>query len=772
MSIASLVAKVADEFLEQLTRGEAPDVADYARRYPQVASVLPQVLPAVQMIHQMAPVVGAPVVPPIVADALGEFHLRREIGRGGMGIVYEAEQTSLGRRVALKVLPATADVDAKQLARFQIETQVAAALHHPHIVPIFAVGCDRGVHYYAMQLIEGRCLAEMLRDPRPPRGPKAGADQGDDPEPQAAPRSSPFLPRDAARLTVQAATALEHAHGLGVLHRDIKPGNLLVDDRGHLWVTDFGLARFQGVGDLTLSGDLLGTVRYMSPEQAAGGRILDPRTDVYSLGATLYELLTGRPAFDGTDRQELLRQIAHVDPTPPRKLDPTIPRDLETIVEKAMAKEPHRRYATAGELADDLERFLADRPILARRPGLAERAGRWTQRHRRATAAAAALVVLAALASAGGMALLWKQQQLTLAALQSAQEARRRERQALLFTFAASDLVAERALRKVAAPGPSSGPDQDRQDQEFCRKALGYYEEIAGRYVGDNAMRAIAAAAYHRVGFIRMILKEPDAEQALRRSIALYRELLADSPGSADLRSALALNYNDLICLLQTTGQSEAALECFPPLLALRRGLAADFPAEKSNRISLAYLQAGYSRLLEDAGRPHEAEEVRRQLQDSYFLSLRQEPGDHRSRNNLAWLLASRPDAPPYDPARAVGLAKEAVALAPLEGNYWNTLGVAHYRAGDANAAAAALEESMRLRSGGDPYDWLFLAMARWRLGNPVEARRWFDRSGTWIDSQASRDQELLRFRIEAAHLLKSDESSASKTVGDRHLIK
>ena len=148
---------------------------------------------------------------------------------------------------------------------------------------------------------------------------------------QTSPRS-PFSPRAAARLAMQAAEALEHAHGLGVLHRDIKPGNLLVDGRGHLWVADFGLARFQGAGDLTQSGDLLGTLRYMSPEQAAGGRILDPRTDVYSLGATLYELLTARPAFDGADRQELLRQITHVEPPPPRKLDPAIPHDLETIV--------------------------------------------------------------------------------------------------------------------------------------------------------------------------------------------------------------------------------------------------------------------------------------------------------------------------------------------------------------------------------------------------------------------------------------------------------
>jgi eukaryotic-like serine/threonine-protein kinase len=770
-SIASLVAKVADEFLDQLTRGQAPDVADYARRYPQIASVLPQVLPAVRMIHEMAPGAVAPLADLAMTEPLGEFRLLREIGRGGMGVVYEAEQASLGRRVALKVLGAIAGVDAKQLARFQIEAQVAAVLNHPHIVPIFAVGCDRGVHYYAMQLIDGRCLAELLYDSGTRPGSSAASDQPTD---QAAPPTPgrPFSPRAAARLAMQAAEALEHAHGLGVLHRDIKPGNLLVDGHGHLWVADFGLARFQGAGDLTLSGDLLGTLRYMSPEQAAGGRVLDPRTDVYSLGATLYELLTGRPAFNGTDRQELLHQIVHIEPPPPRKLDTTIQHDLETIVVKAMAKEPSQRYASARELADDLARFLTDRPILARRPGLAEQLGRWSQRHRRATASAAALLLLAALASVGGMALLWKEQQHTRQALRTAQSARRGERQALFFTFTASELIADRALRRLASPAPSRNPLEDRHDQEFCCKALGYYQEIAARFRDDLEMQSIVAAADHHIGFIRMILKETGAEDAHRRSIALYHRLLAASPHDLDLRLALALAYNDLILVLQTAGHSEAVLDCFPPFLALRRGVAVDFPAEQDNRISLAYYEAEYGRLLENAGRSREAEEVRRQIRDGYLKTIKSQPKDPAARNSLAWLLAIRPDAPPHDPIRAVGLAKEAVALAPTVGTYWNTLGVAHYRAGDLKAAAAALEVSMRLQSGGDAHDWLFLAMTRWRLGDPVAARRWYDRSLAWIEANAPFDQELLRFRAEAARLLEPEQPSARRAGGDRRLTK
>ena len=216
---------------------------------------------------------------------------------------------------------------------------------------------------------------------------------------------------------MQAAEALEHAHGLGVLHRDVKPANLLVDARGHLWVTDFGLARFQGNNELTLTGDLLGTLRYMSPEQALAKRgVVDHRTDIYSLGTTLFELLTLRPAFDGRDRQELLRQIALEEPTAPRRLDPSLPRDLETIVLKAMAKEPDGRYSAAEELADDLRRFLEDKPIRARRPTFPEQAAKWARRHRRPLMAAAVVLVLA---GAVGGALLWQEKRQTQKALQA-----------------------------------------------------------------------------------------------------------------------------------------------------------------------------------------------------------------------------------------------------------------------------------------------------------------------------------------------------------------
>jgi eukaryotic-like serine/threonine-protein kinase len=491
----------------------------------------------------------------------------------------------------------------------------------------------------------------------------------------------------------------------------------------------------------------------MSPEQAERGRIVDARTDIYSLGATLYELLTGQPAFDGSDRFEIIQQIAVTEPVAPRKLGPTIPRDLETICLKAMAKEPEQRYTTAQELADDLARFLADRPIVARRLGLLERVARWTRRHRRATTAIALAILCAAIASTAGMAQLWKEQRWTLAALEKARASQRSERQALRLAFTASDQIAERALSKITANAQAQTPAELERDRVFCRMALKYYEEIANRYAGDLEMRAIAAAAYHRVGFIRMVLKESQAEDALRSSLTLYEGLLAVEPDARDFRSEMAMTYADLALLMRAAGSVDKVIEAIQRVVALRQQLVEDFPSSNEYPISLAYHQVELCELLEDASRSREAEQVYRQMRSTSPRALQNAPHDHRLRNNLAWLLARRPRL--YDDStEAARLAREATSLAPENGAYWNTLGVANCRIGDWQAAAAALEQSIRYRSGGDPYDWLFLAMAHARMGASALARSWYDRSLTWIERSPRSNQDLLRFRAEAAHIL------------------
>src|SRR5579883_1397493 len=439
---------------------------------------------------------------------LGDFRIVREVGKGGMGIVYEAEQLSLRRRVALKVLPFAATMDPRHLQRFHNEARAAACLHHTNIVPVHFVGCERGVHFYAMQFIDGQPLSDIIRQLRQAekKTPTAeentvayqpsGAEAATTPSPAAeitpltgeGRRSRDYF-RKVAELGVQAAEALDHAHQFGIVHRDIKPANLLLDGRGNLWVTDFGLAHIQhGEANLTLTGQSLGTPRYMSPEQALAKRVpIDHRTDVYSLDVTLYELLTLRPAFANQDRHELMRQIAFEEPAKPRRLERAIPAELETIVLKAMEKRPQDRYATAQALANDLERWLKHEPIHARRPTLVQRAIKWGRRHRQVVATGMA-VLLMALVLAGYVA--WTRydrairreanQQVILAALKDSQDAQEQR------------LSAEALSAARRADGLLAGADVDealRQRVRRCRADLELLDKLAN--VRPEKMTAI-----------------------------------------------------------------------------------------------------------------------------------------------------------------------------------------------------------------------------------------------------------------------------------------
>ena len=527
-----VLAELVERLTARLQAGEPVDLDAIAANHPEYTDRLRQLLPALEVLadlgrstaHEAAP---SGLDPLTELGVLGDYRILREVGRGGMGVVYEARQISLNRRVALKVLPFAAALDPRQLQRFHNEAQAAAGLHHTHIVPVFAVGVERGVHYYAMQFIEGQTLAQTIAQRRrlewtaPParRGSadpaqgrtgahllesrlqaesglpdrlKPGLQPGHAPTPQlesrlqaevgsaqagtptqtpnkttavpvrrgspdpveTADRRSPVpetsfpspvltpTPHSAtpgpgsrsreffrmvARLGTQAAEALEYAHSLGVVHRDIKPANLLLDARGEVWVTDFGLAQIQAEGGLTLTltGDVLGTLRYMSPEQALGRRtLIDHRSDIYSLGVTLYELLTLHPAIGGGDRQEILRRIAFEEPTEPRGHNPAIPRELETILLKAMDKEPEGRYATAQELADDLERFLENRPIRARRPSIRERLAKWARRNRGLVTAAALMLVVTTTLLAVSVVLIEGQRRRALANYRDAEHQR------------------------------------------------------------------------------------------------------------------------------------------------------------------------------------------------------------------------------------------------------------------------------------------------------------------------------------------------------------
>jgi serine/threonine protein kinase/WD40 repeat protein/Tfp pilus assembly protein PilF len=469
------VEELAEEYLERLRRGENPRVEEYAERYPDHATDIRELFPALAKIEHLRPdsetSAGGEGQPAgrLQLQQLGDFRILREVGRGGMGIVYEAEQVSLGRHVALKVLPHHAMLDPRRLQRFRREARAAARLHHTNIVPVFGVGEQDGIPYIVMQFISGLGLDDVLDELRrlrvkTPSQARPARRRGDtstesfaglsveevartlvsnhgpagSTPPESAPssnRSSVHLPgqpegaslsesgrsywQSVARVGVQVAEALAYAASQGILHRDIKPSNLLLDAHGTVWVTDFGLAKVDtDADDLTQTGDILGTLRYVAPERLSGRG--DIRSDVYSLGLTLYELITFRPAYEDSARDRLLSRIVHDDPPPPRWVNPAVPRDLETVVLKAIAREPARRYATADALAADLQRFLEDRPVLARRVGLREQAWRWCKRN----PAVATLLVMLLFAFLGGFAgVAWQWRRAEAKAVEAAEAA-------------------------------------------------------------------------------------------------------------------------------------------------------------------------------------------------------------------------------------------------------------------------------------------------------------------------------------------------------------
>jgi len=1000
-----------------------------------------------------------------------------------MGIVYEAVQESLGRQVALKVLPARAGVRGNALERFRREARAAAHLHHTNIVPVFGVGEADGDHYYAMQFIPGQGLDAVLEElrrlrdqPQPPPAadsdpgmtvslaanlasgqfPAPAADSGLPADPAAATRSGPAGStvlsgssdlaggpdaayfRTVARLGTQVADALAYAHAQGVVHRDVKPSNLLLDAHGTLWVTDFGLAKVEGTDELTIPGDVVGTVRYMAPERFAGKA--DARSDVYGLGLTLYELLTLRPGYDDPDRMKLIDRIRTADPPRPRSIDPRIPRDLELIVRRAIARHPADRYATAGELADDLGRFLRDEAVRARRPTLFLRARKWARRNRTAVTTgvlglAVALAVLAGSvgwavrdraarqmaldqAAAGALdeAATWYGQENRTAALAAVKRAdvllasgggnedlrqrahrwradldmveqlegirlQQAELEGDYFRHAGADpayaaafrdygldvptvdpgvaaarirastirahLVAAlddwmiwvkpredaagrghlRAIARLADPDDWRNRFRDLAEQRNRRdleqfadrpevadqsptsavllaralqsvgavhKSLTVLSAAQQRHPNDfwlnvevgavllwkmRPPRGPQAAGYFRAALalrpdnagvycnLAGALREPpeDLDQAIaayRKAVELNRnyasayfglaevygrqgawgeavracrEAVRINPDSyqshhnlgvalymngsvdeaiAEYREAVRLKPDDpqvranLAVALMANGLLDEAITEFRRAISLRRdfskahrelavalhgrglldeALAANREAIRLNSDdALAHTNLGVTLrekgLLDEAisahrraialnpklARPHynlglalAAQGDRegaiteyREAIAAYSAFLESAPRDARTLNALARLFATCPAVELRDAARAVELAKKAVELAPREPNYWNTLGVAHYRAGDWGAAIAALEQAIWLRRVSDGSDWFFLAMAHWRLGDKEQARQFYDKAVQWTENNRRKSDELRRFQAEAEELL------------------
>jgi len=621
------LAQIMDDYLVSLEEATPLDIETLIAEHPEFADEIRSITASLDLLHHatkpMRPATQQTAQQPLAgARRLGDFEIGREIGRGGMGVVYQARQISLERQVALKVLPFAAMWDQKQIARFRNEALAAAQLHHPNIVPVFAVGQERGVHFYAMQLVEGRSLDRVVQELR-----RTGEGQA---KPQAAEttalgqttregnssandfsaqhsRDRSGYCRAIAKLGRQAAEALHHAHEYGVVHRDIKPSNLMVDSNAKLWVADFGLARIQNSPGITMTGDVVGTLRYMSPEQAAGQHALvDTRTDIYGLGATLYELLTLQPAFPGEDRHAILRDIETKEPVSLRTINPAIPVDLETIVLQAMSKSRDSRYATAAAFAEDLQRFLDGKPTLARRPTVIDRTAKWVRRHRNMVALAAGFLVMLTLGSTGATLKIASEQQRTKIALVEAEQNLVRAEE----HFAQARRVVDRFGIQLADQLQET-PGTERLRQQLLVETLKYYREFAQHIEGDLDVQDQLAMTHLKTGVVTAKLG------ANRKALAEYQsaqqileKLIAQDPGNAHLQSQLALARNNMALLFAAAGDIESAEREYGLAIVAQRELVAGAPDDLTLTSQLAESHLNLGTLLGQAAKPRAAIEA------------------------------------------------------------------------------------------------------------------------------------------------------------------
>jgi len=725
------IETLASEFTERLRAGEGPTVDEYVEAHPHVADEIRALFPTIAAMEKLKSVKesrsgGRASLGPTRLKQLGDFRIIREIGRGGMGIVYEAEQLSLGRRVAVKVLPKQSLLDEKHLMRFRREAKTAARLHHTNIVPVLGVGEHDGFHFIVMQYIRGVGLDEIipylaqlgsnshndssddLESDDPGRreaqissvaraifhgefgavvvpaessivrtpisiangelaeeesigfeiGPLSAATRNskhlatrsfvssssaeanpengteemtlsgstpDDEHVIAATRMNASYWRSVATIGAQVASALQYAHEHGTLHRDIKPANLLIDQQGIVWVADFGLAKAVEQDDVSRTGDVVGTLRYMAPEQLYGNA--EPRSDVFSLGLTLYELLTFRPAYDEADRKKcLIQRSVAPEPTLPRRLVPNVPRDLETIVLKAISDEPQRRYANSAELAEDLERFLQDRPILARRATPLEHLWRWCRRNPAVatlSGIAASLLVVVAIVSTT----LYVRTTTANVALDKALEGEKLQRMKseatselawealdrIFARFAPQSVVSPETMTLETAEGDELAVESpvvlSDQAAALLEELLKFYDRLAAQGDNDVAFQRRIADANRRVGAIQQRLgRDEQAETAYRRAIQIYAGIVAPSE-DPQIRVTIAALYNELGIIFARSLRRNEAMVVFSKASSLLEPLAArtDDPAARYELAHSYYLQSHSSMGRQRRGRPNES---------------------------------------------------------------------------------------------------------------------------------------------------------------------
>jgi serine/threonine protein kinase len=579
----------------------------------------------------------------------GDYELMGEIARGGMGIVYKARQRALRRTVALKMIRAVNLASDTDVRRFHAEAEAIANLDHPNIVPIYEIGEFQGQHYFTMKLIDGGSLTQRLADVGLPL---IDRETGRDAYGQVwTTQQLAERQADIARLMVTVAQAVQYAHERGLLHRDLKPANILLDAEGRPHVSDFGLAKhLQDDPSLTQSGAIVGTPSYMSPEQATGHRHrLTTAADIYSLGAILYELLTGWPPFRADTPLETLRQVMDRETVRPRTLNSAVNRDLETICLKCLDKDPANRYGSAEVLAADLQAFVDDRPIQARPPTAFGQFWRWCRRdaahvRRRPRHRGVAIVVVVVLLCLLGWMFLRtvavQRQRMLAIALEERVRAQAAEAD-LRIAKETSKSILDQLLSKVSeemAHAPHSeqadkikqvtgeiylkqatqDSEQGRMEQAMAanRKALVLFEQLVAAAPKSTAYRADLARTEHQLGsLLRSAGRRAEAEATFAKALQLTEMLVSDEPSAPDHRAELAGLYSDRGELLADAGKFAEAEQLYRKALALQQKLVSKAPDIAEYRAGLASTLLRLGRLQQKTGRAAEAEQMLRQGQ-------------------------------------------------------------------------------------------------------------------------------------------------------------